>query len=138
MSNNAKNSNVTAESVAAQAAEDKLVTPTVPAQSQPAPDQEVVVEDTETPHLVLVDGGKKTLKERMAFVAKKLKENKKVVSGVAVAVVLAAVAFSKFAVAFSAEQTEENEENEENEMSPEDEAALPEIKGAGETLSENA
>ncbi|WPJ30658.1 hypothetical protein [Streptomyces phage Psst1] len=104
MSQNAKNTKVTAADVAALAAEEKLVTPTVPAQSEQVSEAKVVagevVEDgpvTEGPELELVEGGKKTFKERVAYVTEKLKENKKIVAGVTVSVALAAVAFAKFA-----------------------------------------
>lgn len=116
MSNN-KNTKVTAESVAAQAAEENLVVPSVPAQNEKVSEpkvvtSEVVEEATETPELEVIEGGKKSFKERLVGVTEKLKENKKVVAGVAVSVALAAVAFAKFAAkqAVEAEPTETDPE----------------------------
>ncbi|QEQ94660.1 hypothetical protein SEA_SOSHI_47 [Streptomyces phage Soshi] len=115
MSNN-KNTKVTAESVAAQAAEENLVVPSVPAQSEKATETkvvtgEVVEEAIETPELEVIEGGKKSFKERLVGVTEKLKENKKVVAGVAVSVALAAVAFAKFAAKQAVEETEEDVES---------------------------
>jgi len=108
MSNN-KNVKVTAESVAAQAAEEKLV---VPAQSEKKALETQSVEETpEAPELEVVEGGKKSFKERLVGVTEKLKENKKVVAGVAVSVALAAVAFAKFAAKQAVEETEEDVES---------------------------
>jgi hypothetical protein len=124
MSNN-KNTKVTAESVAAQAAEENLV---VPAQSEKASELEVIEETTEAPELEVIEGGKKSFKERLVSVTEKLKENKKVVAGVAVSVALAAVAFAKFA----AKQADE-------ETLSEDEVDLQVITGENEqVLAENA
>ncbi|QAY17167.1 hypothetical protein SEA_MADAMATO_49 [Streptomyces phage Madamato] len=127
MSNTAKNNKTTAESVVAQAAEEKLVTPTVPAQSENASEPkvvtgEVVEETTETPELEVVEGGKKSLKERLESVTEKLKENKKVVAGVVVTVGLAAVAFAKFAAKQAVEAPVD-----------EDEAALEVVTGENQT-----
>ena len=115
MSNN-KNAKVTAETVAAQAAEENLVVPSVPAQNEKVSEPkvvtgEVVEETAETPELEIVEGGKKSLKERLVGVTEKLKENKKVVAGVAVSVALAAVAFAKFAAKQAVEETEEDVES---------------------------
>lgn len=103
MSNN-KNAKVTAESVAAQAAEENLVVPTVPAQNEKASEAQVVEGTTEAPELEVVEGGKKSFKERLVGVTEKLKENKKVVAGVTVSVALAAVAFAKFAAKQAVEE----------------------------------
>lgn len=118
--NNAKKT-VTAEDVVAEAAEKKLIT--VPAQSEDASEPKVVtgkvVEEGETgPDLELIEGGKVTLKERLASITEKLKQNKKVVAGVAVTVGLATVAFVKFAAKQAVEEALD-----------EDEAALGVITG---------
>ncbi|UOW93196.1 hypothetical protein SEA_TONYSTARCH_47 [Streptomyces phage TonyStarch] len=120
MSNN-KNAKVTAESVAAQAAEENLVVPTVPAQNEKVVTGEVIEETAETPELEVVEGGKKSFKERLVGVTEKLKENKKVVAGVAVSVALAAVAFAKFAAKQTTEETEETEEDVESQFVYDDE-----------------
>lgn len=109
MSNNKNAAKVTAESVAAQAAEENLVVPTQKNENSDKP-VEVVEETTETTEVV--EGDKKSFKERLVGVTEKLKENKKVVAGVAVSVALAAVAFAKFAAkqAVEAEPTETDPE----------------------------
>ncbi|QEQ93542.1 hypothetical protein SEA_GIRLPOWER_43 [Streptomyces phage GirlPower] len=127
MSNN-KNAKVTAESVAAQAAEENLVVPSVPAQNEKASEPKVVdvVEETgEDVELEVIEGGKKSLKERLVGVTEKLKENKKVVAGVAVSVALAAVAFAKFAAKQTAEEQEQRQ------------AEIEEIEELGEKYVQN-
>lgn len=111
MSNNKNAAKVTAESVAAQAAEENLVVPTQKNENSDKP-VEVVEETTEVVELEVVEGDKKSFKERLVGVTEKLKENKKVVAGVAVSVALAAVAFAKFAAkqAVEAEPTETDPE----------------------------
>lgn len=93
---NAKNSNVTPADVAAKAAEEKLVT-TVPAQAE----GEQTVEEPKTgeqePKLTVVEGGKKSLKERLAEVAKTAKDNRKVLVGVGATIGAAALLFVKYA-----------------------------------------
>ncbi|WPJ30791.1 hypothetical protein [Streptomyces phage Psst4] len=146
MSNN-KNTKVTAESVAAQAAEENLVVPTVPAQNEKASEGQTtpsrvvdapVKGDTEAPELEVVEGGKKSLKERLVGVTEKLKENKKVVAGVAVSVALAAVAFAKFAAKQAVEETLSEDEADLQVITGENEQALADAKAESEEVAENA
>ncbi|QEQ93827.1 hypothetical protein SEA_CHERRYBLOSSOM_48 [Streptomyces phage CherryBlossom] len=137
MSNN-KNAKVTAESVAAQAAEENLVVPTVPAQNEKVVTGEAIEETAETPELEVVEGGKKSFKERLVGVTEKLKENKKVVAGVAVSVALAAVAFAKFAAKQAAEETLSEDEADLQVITGENEQALTDAKAESEELAENA
>ncbi|AOZ64913.1 hypothetical protein SEA_MAYA_48 [Streptomyces phage Maya] len=120
MSNNKNAAKVTAESVAAQAAEENLVVPTQKNENSDKP-VEVVEETTEVVELEVVEGDKKSFKERLVGVTEKLKENKKVVAGVAVSVALAAVAFAKFAAKQTTEETEETEEDVESQFVYDDE-----------------
>ncbi|QEQ93741.1 hypothetical protein SEA_JAYLOCIRAPTOR_48 [Streptomyces phage Jaylociraptor] len=120
MSNNKNAAKVTAESVAAQAAEENLVVPTQKNENSDKP-VEVVKETTEVVELEVVEGDKKSFKERLVGVTEKLKENKKVVAGVAVSVALAAVAFAKFAAKQTTEETEETEEDVESQFVYDDE-----------------
>lgn len=97
---NAKNSNVTPADVAAKAAEEKLVT-TVPAQAEGEQDGPQVTDkksdQTEAPELTVVEGGKKSLKERLAEVAKTAKDNRKVLVGVGATIGAATLLFVKYA-----------------------------------------
>lgn len=104
MSNNSKNT-VTPADVAAKAVEDKLVTETVPA--QPKGDQETVVVEEQV-ELTIVEGEKKTFKERLAVVTEKLKENKKALIAVGATAGVAAIAFLQYAKNKAAEVIEEN------------------------------
>lgn len=94
MANNSK-STVTPADVAAKAAEEKLV---VPAQGERVTEETVVeekVEVTVEPELTVIEGGKKTLKERLTVLAKKVEENKKTVVAVGIAVAATTVAVAK-------------------------------------------
>lgn len=110
MSNNTNAKVVTAESVVAQAVEEKLVVP-----SQPEGEKADTVEDVPTaeekPELEVIEGGKKTLKERVTLVTDKLKENKKVLmavgAGAGTALVVGVISFAKFAAKKAAETVEE-------------------------------
>lgn len=122
MANNAKN-NVTAADVVAQAAEEKLVEKTVPAQSEKTESvtEEVTVTTTETesPELTVLEGGKKTFKERLTALAKKVEENKKLVVAVGVAAAAATVAIAKIAAKKSLEKEAAKEELEyDDELNP--------------------
>lgn len=138
MSNNKNNTKVTAESVAAQAAEEKLVVPTQQAEEVKIVTDEVVEETIKDPELEVIEGGKKSLKERLTSVTEKLKENKKVVAGVAVSVALAAVAFAKFAAKQAVEETLNEDEADLQVITGENEKALTDAKVESEELSENA
>lgn len=96
---NAKNASVTPADVVAKATEEKLV---VPAQAEgektdATPESTEEQNTGEAEKLTVVDGGKKSLKERLAAVTEKLKENKKAVLAVGAAASVAALAFAKYA-----------------------------------------
>jgi coenzyme F420-reducing hydrogenase gamma subunit len=95
---NAKNTNVTPADVVAKATEEKLIT-TVPAQAEEVDVDARTCESQvdESPELTVIEGGKKSLKERLAVVTEKLKENKKVLITVGAAAGVAALAFAKYA-----------------------------------------
>ncbi|QAY16259.1 hypothetical protein SEA_ICEWARRIOR_47 [Streptomyces phage IceWarrior] len=137
MSNNKNAAKVTAESVAAQAAEENLVVPTQKNENSDKP-VEVVEETTEVVELEVVEGDKKSFKERLVGVTEKLKENKKVVAGVAVSVALAAVAFAKFSAKQAAEETLSEDEADLQVITGENEQALTDAKAESEELAENA
>jgi NAD-dependent SIR2 family protein deacetylase len=67
---------------------------TVPAQTK---DEKATPLEGQKPELTVIEGEKKTLKERLASVSEKLKENKKAVIAVGAAVGVAALAFVKYA-----------------------------------------
>lgn len=94
----AKNTNVTPADVAAKAAEEKLV---VPAQAEGEQDGPQVTDEksdqTEAPELTVVVGGKKSLKERLAEVTQKAKDNRKILVGVGATVGAATLLFVKYA-----------------------------------------
>lgn len=111
---------VTAESLVAQAAEEKLVTPTVPAQDKGeettvSVDESIQGEDTDsTPDLQVIEGGKKSFKERAAAFRDKLKNDKKA-QAVAIGVLtvgLATVAYVKFVAQKATEVIEIVEDDE--------------------------
>jgi hypothetical protein len=87
------NENVTVEDVVAKAAEQKLVTPTVPAQGDN--------KDSEQPKLTVVEevegDEKKSLKDRLEALTEQIKKNKKTLIGVGAAVAVATIAFAKLA-----------------------------------------
>lgn len=95
------NSKITPADVAAKAVEENLVT-TVPSQN----DGEKKVATEETPELTVVEGEKKTFKERVAELREKLKENKKAVIAVGAAAGIAGIAFVKYAKKRAEEQLE--------------------------------
>lgn len=109
---------VTAESLVAQAAEEKLVTPTVPAQDKGeettvSVDESIQGEDS-TPDLQVIEGGKKSFKERAAAFRDKLKNDKKA-QAVAIGVLtvgLATVAYVKFVAQKATEVIEIAEDDE--------------------------
>lgn len=109
---------VTAESLVAQAAEEKLVTPTVPAQDKGeettvSVDESIQGEDS-TPDLQVIEGGKKSFKERAAAFRDKLKNDKKA-QAVAIGVLtvgLATVAYVKFVAQKATEVIEIVEDDE--------------------------
>lgn len=114
MANNSK-SNVTAADVAAQAAEENLVVPTQAEGEKTAKQQEPVVEaakDGEEPTLTVIEGGKKSLKERLTAVAKKVEENKKAFVAVGIAAAAASVAIAKVVAKRSLEKELAQAENE--------------------------
>ena len=77
----------TVETVVAKAKEEKLVT--VPAQDGPQEPLtgEKVAEETSEVKLEVIEGGKKSLKERLAFAKKKVQNHHKVVAAVTSAVI---------------------------------------------------
>lgn len=79
--------NVTPADVAAKAAEEKLVT--VPAQAEGEKSEE-------TPDLTVLEGGKKSLKERLASVGEKLKANKNALVALGAVAAVATVAVVKY------------------------------------------
>jgi hypothetical protein len=115
--------NITAEALVAQAAEQKLVTPTVPPQDKGEEPKvsidEFIQEDSkddqsEPADLTLIKGDKKTLKERAAAFRNKLKNDKKA-QAVAVGVLtvgLATVAYVKFVAQKATEVIEIVEDDE--------------------------
>jgi len=115
MANNSK-TNATPADVAAKAAEEKLV---VPAQGEKTTQETVVeekVETTEEPTLTVIDGGKKSLKDRLTALAKKVEENKKTVIAVGLAVAAATVAVAKVAAKRSLENEDAQAEDDEVEQ----------------------
>lgn len=102
MANNSK-TNVTAADVVAQAAEENLVEKTVPTQDKGEKTEVTVnakavspeTEKDDKPELTVLDGGKKSFKERMTALAKKVEENKKVFVAVGIAAAAATVAVAK-------------------------------------------
>ncbi|QPX71435.1 hypothetical protein SscP1EGY_37 [Streptomyces phage SscP1EGY] len=111
MANNSK-TNVTAADVAAKAAEEKLV---VPAQGEKVTEETVVeekIEVTEEPELTVIEGGKKTLKERAKALAEKVKANQKTVVAVGIAAAAATVAVAKVVAKRSVEKELTQAENE--------------------------
>ena len=101
MANNSKASNVTPETVAAQAAEENLVEKTVPVQGEGKKTGEKVhvITDVEEqggePELTVIEGGKKSLKDRVTAVAEKVKANQKTFIAVGIAAAAATVAVAK-------------------------------------------
>lgn len=121
MANN--KANVTPETVAAQAAEEKLVVPSQPegeektakgAQATEA--QEPQEEKGGEPELTVIEGGKKSLKERLTAVAKKVEENKKAFIAVGIAAAAATVAVAKVVAKRSLEKELAKAENETDEV----------------------
>jgi hypothetical protein len=114
MANNSK-TNATPADVAAKAAEEKLV---VPSQNEGEKTKgDVVVEETievtaESPELTVIDGGKKTLKDRLKSLTEKVEANKKPVIALGIAVAAATVAFAKVAAKRSLEKELVEAENE--------------------------
>jgi len=104
MANNSK-TNVTPADVAAQAAEEKLV---VPAQGEKVAEETVVEEKvevtTEEPELTVIEGGKKSLKDRVTALAKKVEKNKKAFIAVGIAAAAATVAVAKVVAKRSVEK----------------------------------
>lgn len=112
MANNSK-TNVTPADVAAQAAEEKLV---VPSQGEKVTEETVVEEKvevtTEEPALTVIEGGKKSLKERAKALAEKVEKNKKAVIAVGIAAAAATVAVAKVVAKRSLEKELAKAENE--------------------------
>lgn len=116
----ANNSKVTPADVAAQAAEEKLI---VPAQGEKVTEETVVEEQvevtTEEPALTVIEGGKKSLKERAKALAEKVEKNKKAFIAVGIAAAAATVAVAKVVAKRSLEkelaQAEERDETEQYE-----------------------
>ncbi len=104
---NTQKSSVTPADVAAKAAEEKLV---VPQQGEKVTEEKVEV-TTEEPALTVIEGGKKSLKERAKALAEKVEKNKKAVIAVGIAAAAAGVAVAKIIAKRSLEkelaQTEE-------------------------------
>jgi hypothetical protein len=84
-----KNTNAVTPADVAAMAEEKNAT--VPAQATPE-----VTTDSETPDLTVIDGGKKSLKERLSSLAVKVKANKNAFIAVGAVAAVAAVAVVKF------------------------------------------
>jgi coenzyme F420-reducing hydrogenase gamma subunit len=87
----------TAADLVDQAVEEKLV---VPAQAEGEAKVEETgnaAETTETPELKVIEGGKKSLKERLSEVTGHLKKNQKALIAVGAAASVAALAFAKYA-----------------------------------------
>lgn len=111
MANNSK-TNVTPADVAAQAAEEKLVEKTVPTQPQGEKTEVTVeakavspeAEKDDKPELTVLDGGKKSLKERVKALAEKVEKNKKTVIAVGIAAAAATVAVAKVVAKRSVEK----------------------------------
>lgn len=99
MSKNAA-AKTTAADLVEQAVEEKLVVP-AQAEGEAKDVEETTAADTETnengPELKVIEGGKKSLKERLAGVTEKLKKNQKALIAVGAAASVAALAFAKYA-----------------------------------------
>lgn len=93
-----KNTTKTAPAdVAAKAVEEKLVVPAQAEGEQDGP-KEPLSGEKDAPELSVIEGGKKTLKERFAQVAEKVKANKKNVAiAVGAAASVATLAFVQYA-----------------------------------------
>lgn len=116
---------VTPKDVAEMAAEEKLVTPTVPQQSE-APTEE---QADEQPELTLDEGGKKSFKDRLKDLTEQLEKNKKAIAVLGSVAAVVAVALVKAAKKKTVEVVV---------MSEEDEQVLADAKDESEQLSENA
>lgn len=81
----------TAADLVDQAVEEKLV---VPAQAE---GEAKIEETTEAPELKVIEGGKKSLKERLSEATGHLKKNQKVLIAVGAAASIAALTFAKYA-----------------------------------------
>lgn len=111
MSNNTKKT-VTPADVAAQAAKEKLVNPTVPQQAEPATEEKVQDQTTETPDEKGTDDETKApVEQRIAEQVTKLrallKKNRTVAFGIAGTILAAGIAMRKFAKNAAAEVVEE-------------------------------
>jgi hypothetical protein len=107
-----KKTTVTPADVAAKAAEDKLVKPTVPQQAEPATEEKVQDQTTETPDEKGTDDETKApVEQRLAEQVTKLrgliKKNRTVVFGLAGTILAAGFAMRKFAKNAAAEVVEE-------------------------------
>ena len=98
MANTSKTS-VTPADVAAKAAEEKLIVPNQAEGIEKSKDEQTTVADETSqgsdPELTVIQGGKKTLKERLTAVAKKVEENKKAVIALGIAAAATTVAIAK-------------------------------------------
>lgn len=118
----AKNSNVTPQDVAAKAAEEKLVVP-AQAEEPKTGDAQADPKSDGTPELEVIEGGKKSLKERLAELkAKKLHTNKKIVLSVAATIGVATLAFIKYAKR-KAEESLVEDESGDDQLKTDDSAA---------------
>jgi cob(I)alamin adenosyltransferase len=115
MANNSKN-NVTAADVVAEASKDRLIAEAVPAQGEKKTVTEevkvTVEETTEDPKLTIIEGGKKSLKERAKALAEKVEKNKKAFIAVGIAAAAATVAVAKVVAKRSLEKELAQAENE--------------------------
>lgn len=117
MSNNAKNNNVTVETVAAKAAEEKLVVPPQAEGEKDAVTDEVTAE--QDVKLEALEGGKKSLKDRVTALKAKCGEHQKALLALAAASAVTSVVLLKYfakmnaqELEMSADETVEDTENE--------------------------
>lgn len=123
--------NVTPKDVAEMAAEEKLVTPTVPQQSE-TPAEETVEVTEEKTEMTLEEGGKKSFKERLNALTKQLQKNQKAIAVLGSVAAVVAVAVVKAAKKKATEVVVLDEE-------PSDyEQELTDAKNESEQLAENA
>lgn len=87
----------TAADLVDQAVEEKLVVPAQAEGEAKVEETENAAETTEAPELKVIEGGKKSLKERLSEATGHLKKNQKVLIAVGAAASIAALTFAKYA-----------------------------------------
>lgn len=106
---NTEKKTATVNDVVAEATKDKLVAESVPAQKKETVEEKVEVkveESTEDPKLTVIEGGKKSLKDRLADLGKKAKENKNIVIAVGATIVATSIAVAKVSAKKALEKEE--------------------------------